>query len=88
MASIISPSPYDFEAVDYLDPFVPAHKIGSGDVDWLEMLEYIAKKGKPVIVSSGAANIGEVQQAVHTLLAINPAGGAFAVQHQLHRQPP
>ena len=65
-------SPYDFEAVDYLDPFVPAHKIGSGDVDWLEMLEYIAKKGKPVIVSSGAANIGEVQQAVHTLLAINP----------------
>jgi N-acetylneuraminate synthase len=64
-------SPYDFEAVDYLDPFVPAHKIGSGDVDWLEMLEYIAKKGKPVIVSSGAANIGEVQQAVHTLLAIN-----------------
>lgn len=65
-------SPYDFEAVDYLDPFVPAHKIGSGDVDWLEMLEYIAKKGKPVIVSSGAADIGDVQRAVHTLLAINP----------------
>ena len=64
-------SPYDFEAVDYLDPFVPAHKIGSGDVDWLEMLEYIARKGKPVIVSSGAADIGEVQQAVHTLLAFN-----------------
>ncbi|MBA4375086.1 MAG: N-acetylneuraminate synthase [Anaerolinea sp.] len=65
-------SPYDFEAVDYLDPFVPAHKIGSGDVNWIEMLEYIAKKGKPVIVSSGAADIGEVQQAVHTLLEINP----------------
>ena len=65
-------SPYDFEAVDYLDPFVPAHKIGSGDVDWLEMLEYIARKGKPVIVSSGAADIGDVQHAVHTLLAINP----------------
>jgi sialic acid synthase SpsE len=65
-------SPYDFEAVDYLDPFVPAHKIGSGDVDWLEMLEYIARKGKPVIISSGAADIGDVQQAVHTLLAINP----------------
>lgn len=65
-------SPYDFEAVDYLDPFVPAHKIGSGDVDWLEMLEYIAHKGKPVIVSSGAADIGDVQRAVHTLLAINP----------------
>jgi len=64
-------SPYDFEAVDYLDPFVPAHKIGSGDIDWLEMLQHIAKKGKPVILSSGAASIGEVQQAVHTVQAIN-----------------
>ncbi len=64
-------SPYDFEAVDYLDPFVPAHKIGSGDVDWLEMLEYIARKGKPVLLATGAASIGEVQQAVHTILAIN-----------------
>ena len=64
-------SPYDFEAVDYLNPFVPAHKIGSGDVDWLEMLEYIARKGKPVILSTGAANIGEVQQAVHTIKGIN-----------------
>jgi len=27
-------TPYDFEAVDNLDPYVPAHKIGSGDIDW------------------------------------------------------
>lgn len=64
-------SPYDFEAVDYLDPFVPAHKIGSGDVDWVEMLEYIARKGKPVILSTGAASIGDVDRAVHSVLAIN-----------------
>ncbi len=64
-------SPYDFEAVDHLNPYVPAHKIGSGDIDWLEMLEYIAYKGKPVILSSGAASIGDVQQAVHTILAVN-----------------
>lgn len=64
-------TPYDFEAVDHLDPFVPAHKIGSGDIDWLEMLAYIAHKDKPVLLSTGAANIGEVQQAVHTILAIN-----------------
>lgn len=65
-------SPYDFEAVDHLDPFVPAHKIGSGDIDWLEMLAYIAHKGKPVLLATGAANIGEVQRAVHTILPINP----------------
>lgn len=64
-------SPYDFEAVDHLNPYVPAHKIGSGDIDWLEMLEYIAYRGKPVILSSGAASIGDVQQAVHTILAVN-----------------
>lgn len=64
-------SPYDFEAVDYLNPFVPAHKIGSGDIDWIEMLEHIAYKGKPVILSTGAAAIGDVQNAVHSILKIN-----------------
>jgi len=65
-------SPYDFEAVDMLDPFVPAHKIGSGDITWPEMLAHIACKGKPVILATGASNLGEVQRAVHTILAINP----------------
>jgi len=64
-------SPYDFEAVDHLDPFVPAHKIGSGDITWLEQLEYIARKGKPVLLATGAADIGDVQRAVRTILAIN-----------------
>jgi len=64
-------SPYDFEAVDYLDPYVPAHKIGSGDIDWLEMLLHIGRKGKPVILSTGAATIGDVQQAVHAVLSVN-----------------
>jgi N-acetylneuraminate synthase len=65
-------SPYDFEAVDMLDPYVPAHKIGSGDITWLEILEHIARKGKPTILSTGASDIGEVQRAVHTILPINP----------------
>lgn len=65
-------SPYDFEAVDMLDPYVPAHKIGSGDINWPEMLAHIARTGKPVILSTGASDIGDVQRAVHTILAINP----------------
>ena len=64
-------SPYDFEATDLLDPFVSAHKIGSGEIDWLEALEHIAKKGKPVLLATGAANIGDVQRAVHAILEIN-----------------
>lgn len=65
-------SPYDFKATDLLDPYVPAHKIGSGEIDWLEALEYIARKGKPVLLATGAASIGDVQRAVHTILKINP----------------
>ncbi len=64
-------SPYDFGAVDMLDPYVPAHKIGSGDITWVEMLEHIARKGKPVILSTGASDIGDVQRAVHAILEIN-----------------
>ena len=37
-------SPYDFEAIDMLDPYVPAYKIGSGDITWLEALERMAEK--------------------------------------------
>ncbi len=64
-------SPYDFDAIDMLDPFVPAFKIGSGEITWLEALEYTARKGKPVFLATGASEIGEVQRAVHTILALN-----------------
>jgi N-acetylneuraminate synthase len=64
-------SPYDFAAVDMLESYVPAYKIGSGDITWPEMLVYMAKKGKPVILSTGAADIGDVQRAVHTIIEHN-----------------
>lgn len=65
-------APYDFDAIDMLDPYVPAYKIGSGDITWLEALERMARKGKPVILSTGASTIGDVQRAVRAILAINP----------------
>lgn len=66
-------SPYDFEAVDMLDPHVPAHKIGSGEITWLEIIRHIASKGKPVFMATGASDIGEVQRAVSAVLELNPA---------------
>jgi len=65
-------SPYDFEAIDYLEQYMPAYKIGSGEIDWIEALQRIANKGKPVLLATGASRIGEVQKAVHAILAINP----------------
>lgn len=60
-------SPYDFESVDHVDPFVNAYKIGSGDITWHEILTYIANKGKPVLLATGAATMEEVNMAVHVI---------------------
>lgn len=65
-------SPYDKELVDHIDPYVPAFKIGSGDITWLEIIEHIAAKQKPYIIASGASSMDEVHRAVETALAINP----------------
>lgn len=65
-------APYDFEAIDMLDPYVEMYKAGSGEIDWIEALERMASKGKPFFVATGASTIGEVQQAVQAILKINP----------------
>lgn len=65
-------APYDFEAIDMLDPYVQMYKAGSGEIDWIEALQRMASKGKPFFVATGASDIGEVQRAVHAILKINP----------------
>lgn len=64
-------SPYDFEAVDQLEHYFPAIKIGSGDITWLEIIERIASKGKPVLLATGASDLEDVQRAADAILAIN-----------------
>ena len=59
------------EIVDFIDSFVPAYKIGSGDITWEEMLTKVAKKNKPYFLASGASNINEVKNAMETCLSIN-----------------
>ncbi|MBU6389801.1 N-acetylneuraminate synthase family protein [Patescibacteria group bacterium] len=64
-------SPYDFEAVEMLDPYMPAYKIGSGDVNWDEIIILMAKKGKPVLLATGASDLQEVVHAVETVIKYN-----------------
>ena len=64
-------SPYDYESIEYVEPFVPVFKVGSGEIDWIEALEHMASKGKPILLASGAADIADVQRAVHAILKIN-----------------
>ena len=64
-------SPYSLELVDYVDPFVPAYKIGSGDITWLEIIDHISRKNKPVILASGASSLDDVEIALNTVLKNN-----------------
>lgn len=65
-------SPYSMEIVDQIDQFVPAYKIGSGDITWIEMVRYIASKNKPYIMATGASTMDDVQRAVTAALSLNP----------------
>jgi sialic acid synthase SpsE len=60
-------SPYDIPLVDEIDPYVPAYKIGSGDITWKEMLKKIASKGKPTMIATGASALDDVVKALEVL---------------------
>jgi len=61
-------TPYDMENLEYLYNLgVPAFKIGSGDITWLDMVRSIAMKGRPVIIACGASTIMEVEEAIETI---------------------
>lgn len=64
-------SPYDFDLLDHIDPYVPAYKIGSGDITWIEMVRRIAAKGKPYILATGASTMDDVYRAVAAGLEVN-----------------
>ena len=58
-------SPYDFDSVDKVDPFVDLYKIGSGDISWIEIIEYILKKGKPTLIATGASSLEDVNRVMN-----------------------
>lgn len=62
-------TPYDLDTADYLNKYMPAFKIGSGDLAWDDMLINIASKKKPFFVATGASTIKEVEHAVKILKA-------------------
>lgn len=58
-------TPFDFESVDLLEKIgIPLYKISSGDLTNIPLLKYIAKLNKPMIISTGMANLGEVEKAI------------------------
>ena len=64
-------SPYDLSYVDLVNKYIPAFKIGSGDITWREILIKIAKKNKPLILATGASNYKDVNKAIQLLRRYN-----------------
>jgi N-acetylneuraminate synthase len=62
-------SPYDFESVDTVDPYVDLYKIGSGDISWLEIIGYIISKNKPVLIATGASSEEDVERVMDYALS-------------------
>lgn len=75
------------QEVDLLEDLnVPTFKISSMDINHISLLEYVASKHKPVILSTGMATIGEIEQAISAL----KKGGAesIALLHCISIYPP
>lgn len=60
-------TPFDDLAIDFLDPLVPFFKIASADLTNTPFLRKVASKGKPIVLSTGAATLGEIDMAIEVL---------------------
>jgi N-acetylneuraminate synthase/sialic acid synthase len=64
---------FDFNSADFLAKLdMPAYKIASGDINNTPLLKHVAALGKPMIVSTGGATLGDVQRAYDAIWPINP----------------
>jgi N,N'-diacetyllegionaminate synthase len=79
-------TPYDEVSVDFLESLsVPAYKVGSGDLTNHPFLEYVAKKDRPIILSTGMSSLEEIGEAVGTIR--NQGNGDIVLLHCVSAYP-
>ena len=82
---IFMSTPFDFEAVDFLDALMPVFKISSSDITNIPLIKYIAKKQKPIFLSTGASTIGENTDAVSAIE--NEGNNQIVIMHCILNYP-
>ena len=65
-------SVWDMSALKWIDKYLDYYKIGSGDLTCYPLIEKFAKKGKPIILSTGLSNLKEVNQSIKFIKSKNP----------------
>jgi len=80
-------SPFSLDAVERLTYIpVPAFKVASGDITWLELIRKIAATGTPLILSTGASDIKEVEEAISAATQVGCE--QLALLHCVSNYPP
>ena len=69
---IYNASVWDLEVLDWLDPHLTFYKVGSGDLTAFALLEALARRGKPILLSTGLSTLAEVCEAVALIRAVDP----------------
>lgn len=64
-------TPFDFDAADYLDKYMDFYKISSSDITNIPFIKHMARKNKPILLSTGASTLEEIQKAVETIRELN-----------------
>jgi N-acetylneuraminate synthase len=64
---IFMSTPFDFESADYLNDLMPAYKISSSDITNVPFIRHMAKKKKPILISTGASNMEEIKKAINVI---------------------
>jgi len=60
-------TPFDLDAVDYLDKIVKTHKISSSDITNFPLLKKVARTNKKILLSTGASNMEEIEKAIEVI---------------------
>ncbi|MCI7291653.1 MAG: N-acetylneuraminate synthase family protein [Methanobrevibacter woesei] len=60
-------TPFDFEAIEFLDDLMDVYKISSSDLTNIPFIKAIALKNKPIILSTGASTLKEIKEAVNAI---------------------